>query len=136
MTRLLQLCSLIRSKNAGPFVLTFDFMARDGTTYAELVEHPLLTPETFANLYGVTASKVRVQAHPSAMAVKVSIPRPAVQGSVSDRDSYGGQYAAAILEADLPLTRPSFYRQTSCVQVPPDGEADVGTTEEDLATPA
>ena len=101
MTGLLELCSLIRSKNAGPFVLTFDFMARDEATFAALVDHPLLNAETFANLYRVAAEEVRVQAHPLAMAVKVSIPRPAVQGSVADRDSYGGQYAAAILEVGL-----------------------------------
>ncbi len=101
MTTLLELCSLIRSKNAGPFVLTFDFMARDEATYAALVEHPLLTQATFAKVYGVAAEKVRVQAHPLAMAIKVSIQRPAIQGSVADRDCYGGQYAAAILEADL-----------------------------------
>jgi hypothetical protein len=71
------------AKNAGPFVLTFDFMARDETTYGEVVHHPLLTQEAFAALYGVTVEKVRVQAHPLAMAVKVSIPRPAVQGSVA-----------------------------------------------------
>lgn len=100
MTSLLELCSLIRSKNAGPFVLTFDFMARDEATYSELVDHPLLSPATFSDAYGVAVEEVRVQAHPLAMAVKVSIPRPAIQGSAEDRDSYGGQYAAAILELD------------------------------------
>jgi hypothetical protein len=100
VTALLELCSLIRSKNAGPFVLTFDFMARDESTYAELVEHPLLVPATFAKLYGVAEETVRLQAHATAMAVKVSIPRPVTQGSAGDRDCYGGQYAAAILDAD------------------------------------
>ncbi|WP_436947174.1 DUF4387 family protein [Streptomyces sp. SudanB52_2052] len=37
MTTLLDYCSLVRSKNAGPFTLTFDFMCHDQAAYDALV---------------------------------------------------------------------------------------------------
>ncbi|MGW2855393.1 DUF4387 family protein, partial [Streptomyces sp. NPDC001215] len=63
MIRLLDLCSLIRSKNAGPFVLTFDFMCHDQDSYDRLRTSALLTPALFADLYGTDPAQVLVVHH-------------------------------------------------------------------------
>jgi hypothetical protein len=97
--RLLELCSLIRSKNAGPFELTFDFMARDENTYRELRDSHLLSPSLFTRLFAVDQEQVTVFAHEAALAIKVSMPRPVVQGSLADADCYGGQQYALVLDA-------------------------------------
>jgi len=102
VTRLLDLCSLIRSKNAGPFWLTFDFMARDGHTYERLVHSGLLTPQLFADLYGADPERVLIVHHDRAQAVKVSMPRPIRQGDLADSDSYGGQQYAPLVELPVP----------------------------------
>ena len=96
---LLELCSLIRSKNAGPFELTFDFMCRDEATYRTLRDSRLLTPQLFADCFAIPVEQVAFFAHDSALAVKVSIPRPVVQGSLDDADCYGGQQYALVLDA-------------------------------------
>lgn len=96
---LLDLCSLIRSKNAGPFELTFDFMCKDQATYNRLRASELLTPSLFADLFDTAVEDVRFFHHDSAMAVKVSIPRPVVQGSLEDADCYGGQQYAVVLDS-------------------------------------
>ena len=101
-TRLLDLCSLIRSKNAGPFWLTFDFMCRDEDSYRRLSGSGLLTPRLFADLYGVDRARVRVFHHDLARAVKVSLPRPVRQGDLRDADCYGGQQYAPLVDLPVP----------------------------------
>jgi hypothetical protein len=104
--RLLDLCSLIRSKNAGPFVLTFDFMCRDTESYETLRTSGVLTPELFAGLYGGDPQDVLVVHHDRAEAVKVSMPRPVRQGHIHDSDSYGGQLYAPLVDLEVLLPRP------------------------------
>ena len=104
MTRLLDLCSLIRSKNAGPFVLTFDFMCHDQADYDRLRKSGVLTPALFADLYGADPEQVLVVHHDRAQAVKVSLPRPIRQGDIHDSDSYGGQQYAPLVDLEIPET--------------------------------
>ncbi len=96
---LLELCSLIRSKNAGPFELTFDFMCRDEKTYRRLCESKMLTTTLFARLFHIDEKAVLLFEHDAAPAVKVSIPRPTIQGALEDTDCYGGQQYALVLDA-------------------------------------
>ena len=100
-TTLLDLCSLIRSKNAGPFVLPFDFIARDQDSYERLRDSGVLTKKLFADLYGADPEQILLVHHDAAQAVKVSFPRPVRQGSLQDTDSYGGQQYAPLV--DLPI---------------------------------
>ncbi|HEV3173788.1 MAG TPA: DUF4387 domain-containing protein [Actinocrinis sp.] len=102
MTRLLDLCSLIRSKNAGPFWLTFDFMARDTDSYRKLRGSRALSAGLFAELYGADPAQVLVVHHDGAEAVKVSFPRPVRQGDLADSDSYGGQQYAPLVDLEIP----------------------------------
>jgi hypothetical protein len=102
VTRLLDLCSLIRSKNAGPFVLTFDFMCHDQDSYDRLRKSGVLTPALFAYLYGVEPEHVLLVHHDRAQAVKVSMPRPIRQGDIRDSDSYGGQQYAPLVDLEIP----------------------------------
>jgi hypothetical protein len=97
--RLLGLCSLVRSKNAGPFELTFDFVCHDEATYRELRDSGLLTPALFATLFALDEDQVGYHAHDAALAIKVTIPRPTVQGALDDADCYGGQQYALVLDA-------------------------------------
>ena len=103
MTRLLDLCSLIRSKNAGPFWLTFDFMARDAGSYRALRDSGVLNAGLFARLYGADPARVLVVHHDGAAAVKVSFPRPVRQGDLADSDSYGGQQYAPLVDLEIPV---------------------------------
>jgi hypothetical protein len=101
--RLHDLCSLSRSKNAGPFVLTFDFMCRDTASYEALRSSGVLTAELFAELYGGDPAEILVVHHDRAEAVKVSMPRPVRQGDIRDSDSYGGQWYAPLVDLEVPV---------------------------------
>lgn len=102
MTTLLDLCSLIRSKNAGPFTLTFDFVARDEYSYQRLRTSNVLTANLFARLYGADPADILIASHDAAQAVKVSFPRPIRQGALDDPDSYGGQQYAPLVDLHVP----------------------------------
>lgn len=102
MATLLDYCSLVRSKNAGPFTLTFDFMCRDQHTYEALTNTAILNRALFAGLFNTSEHEIQVVNNPLALAVKVSLPRPCVQGDLHDSDCYAGQQYAPLMELRLP----------------------------------
>jgi len=102
VSTLASLARLIRSKNAGPFVLTFDIMFDDVGTYRRVRDSGVLTRERIALTYGLEPDDVQLFYCDHALAVKASIPRPIVQGDVSDRDGHGGQQYAPLMSIEIP----------------------------------
>jgi hypothetical protein len=102
MTKLAELARLIRSKNAGPFQLTFDVMCDDVATYERVKRAPTLTREIVAGLYGVPIEQTLFFHVDNAWAVKVTIPRPHTQGDLRDPDSHGGQQYAPLMDIEIP----------------------------------
>lgn len=91
MTTIAQLCSLIRSKNAGPFVLTFDLMFTNRDNYARVKRTQPITKALLAELYKQDEADITLVYHDQALAIKASFPRPIFQGELHDSDCYGGQ---------------------------------------------
>jgi len=102
MAKLGNLAQLIRPKNAGAFMLTFDVMFRDAATYRHVLAANVLTRESFAVLYGMPASEVLFFTHDAARAIKITIPRPYTQGDLDDGDTYGGQQHAPLVDIEVP----------------------------------
>ena len=102
MATLGELAQLIRSKNAGAFMLTFDVMFRDEATYRRVVDAGVLTKASFARLYGMPEEDVLFFIHDAARAIKISIPRPYTQGDLADGDTYGGQQHALLVDIEVP----------------------------------
>ena len=102
MTRLAELARLIRSKNAGPFELTFDVMFDDAATYERVKRSGALTREAVATRYGLPARDVKFFFCDNALAVKASIPRPNFQGDLRDSDGHGGQQYAPLMDIEIP----------------------------------
>jgi len=90
MTALASLARLIRSKNAGPFELTFDIMFDDAATYRRVKESGVLTRDKIAACYGLEPAQVKFFLCDNALAIKASIPRPYFQGDPRDSDGHGG----------------------------------------------
>jgi hypothetical protein len=87
-----QFTRLIRSKNAGPFELTFDIMFKDEKSFREVMESGKISAELIAQLYKVELNQVRFFVIESLLTLKISIPRPVFSGNVNDTDVYGGQF--------------------------------------------
>jgi hypothetical protein len=103
MPRLRDLAKLIRSKNAGPFELTFDIMFQDKTTYDQVKSTGVISRQLFSDLYGTPVDQVKFYEYDPAFAFKITIPRPAISGSLEDPDVYGGQQFGPLANLDVPI---------------------------------
>jgi hypothetical protein len=101
MKVLAELAEVIRSKNAGPFVVTFDILFGNEADFAAVRDAGLVTRQTVAELYGVSDNELLgFDYYPFARAIKFSIRRPVGSGAPGDSDVYGAQQHAPLL--DLP----------------------------------
>jgi Domain of unknown function (DUF4387) len=99
---LADIAKLIRSKNAGPFTLTFDIMFADLASYRRVKDSGALNPAVFAKLYRCPFEKVRFFECENALAFKFSIPRPLTQGELGDGDMHGGQQFIPLMSVEIP----------------------------------
>lgn len=102
MAALWQLAKLIRSKNAGPFILTFDILFDSRDTYLRVIKSGVVCPELFARLYDVDPDTIRFFHHEAALAIKASIPRRCSAGDPLDSDVFGGQQHAPLVDIEIP----------------------------------
>jgi len=103
MTMLVDLVDIFRSKNAGPFQITFDLFFPDYASYDRVLASNVLTPERVAPLYGLDQVKVRMIPFRRIRAIKITIDRPgASSGSPGDRDVYGAQQHGPLLCLEVP----------------------------------
>jgi len=103
MTQLRHLARVIRSKNAGPFEITFDVMFADAARYQQVRRSGVLTRARIAKLYGVRdADIVALLFFEPALAFKCTLRRQWEQGSVNERDTFGAQQHAPLLDIDIP----------------------------------
>ena len=88
--KLWQVAKLIRSKNAGPFELTFDVILKDRKTYEKVRDAKVINAEWFARTYRLKPEVVAIINYDAASAIKITIPRPTISGDIDDTDVFGG----------------------------------------------
>ena len=103
MTALRNLAQVIRSKNSGPFELTFDVMFPDLATY-ELVERSgVLTRQLVSKLYSVKSDDILVlMFFRPALAFKLTLRRSREQGSINETDTFGAQQHVPMMTIEIP----------------------------------
>ena len=92
---------LIRSKNAGPFELTFDIMFKDERGLRKVLASGVLQPQKIAGIYGVDPAQMRFFVVEELLTVKISIPRKAFSGDVADTDIYGCQFHGPLVTLEV-----------------------------------
>lgn len=100
--KLWQVAKLIRSKNSGPFELTFDVIFKDRATYEKARDAKVINAAWFARTYRLDPEKVVVIEYDAAAAIKVTIPRPVISGDVNDTDVFGGQQYGPLVDLEVP----------------------------------
>ena len=85
----------IRSKNAGPFWLTIDVFCGDQIAFERVQS---LTTDRIAEVF---QSEVKRFELPDLFVVKFSLPRPAIQGTATDRDMHGASFAEILGEMEI-----------------------------------
>lgn len=102
MAKLWQVTKLIRSKNAGPFELTFDVIFKDRASYEKVRAAGIINAQWFARTYQLDPGVVAIIHYDAANAIKITIPRPAISGDVDDTDIFGGQQYGPLVDLDVP----------------------------------
>lgn len=103
MNTLKELAKVIRSKNSGPFEITFDVMFEDRAVYERVKRSGVLTRERMGCLYGVPDDDiVALLFFDPAQAFKFTLKRGWPQGSVGERDTFGAQQHAPLFDIEIP----------------------------------
>jgi hypothetical protein len=89
---------LIRSKDAGPFMLTLDLFFADKQTHRAYRDADILNARVIAELYRVSESEVDIYDMAEIAAMKISFPRLIPSGDFGDTDITGGQQYALVVE--------------------------------------
>ena len=96
--------TLIRSKDAGPFMLTLDLFFRDEHSRRAFLAANVFTAERIGALYGVDPGRVQIYDLADIGAMKISFPRPVISGEFGDTDITGGQQYALVVDLIAGLT--------------------------------
>jgi hypothetical protein len=99
------LATLVRSKNAGPFWLTLDIFCDNDTAYDTIAAADVITPRRIAAIYDSDPNSIRIFRLPQLRVVKISLPRPTIQGAIADRDMHAGQQHVPLSLLPVPLAR-------------------------------
>ena len=99
--QLQHLAQVIRSKNAGPRRLTLDVMFASDADYQRAVQSPALSAARIAALYRLAPDDVAVMRYPLGRAIKITLARQIMAGDPGDRDVYGAQQHAPLLEIEI-----------------------------------
>lgn len=96
------LARVIRSKNAGPFELTFDILFEEKAVFAAVRAAGVFTPSGIASLYGLAVDDIYdIIYFEPANAVKITVRRPVASGDPGETDVYGAQQHAPLLEMQV-----------------------------------
>ena len=102
--KITELASVIRSKNSGPYELTFDIIFKELETYNRIKELNAITEKMFAKLYNISESDIiKLVYFDPAKAVKITIVRPISSGSLGETDVYGAQQHAPLMSLEFDL---------------------------------
>jgi hypothetical protein len=101
------IAKVIRSKNAGPFEITFDIVFKSREDFEAVKATGVITKELIAGLYNVSAEQVLTFVYyDAANAIKATIPRPRPQGSIGETDMHAAQQHVPLMGIMIPRAKP------------------------------
>lgn len=101
MTKLADIAEILRSKNAGPFYLTIDFLFSNKEKYGLVKGSNILNADKVSKLYQVHKDDVKIYYYDKANGIKITIPRKISSGSGEDTDVYGAQQHIHLMELEI-----------------------------------
>lgn len=100
--KLIDVASVIRSKNSGPYELTFDIIFKEWDTFEKVCKAKVINEELIAGLYGIPVDKViNIVEFKPAKAIKITIERPLCSGDPGETDVYGAQQHMPLFSLNL-----------------------------------
>ena len=97
------IASVIRSKNAGPFLVTLDVIFDDALTYERLRDAQVISRKMIAELYRIKEDQiVGLFYNDAGRAIKITLNRRVPSGDFEDTDVYGAQQYLPLLNLEVP----------------------------------
>ena len=100
--RLQDVAKVIRSKNAGPFLLTIDLLFPSAALFEAVRDSGAITLDVISARYRIPHDDIRIIFYPPGRAIKITMPRRTVSGDIADTDVYGAQQHAPLLDIEIP----------------------------------
>lgn len=95
---LVDLADVIRSKNSGPYEITFDIIFKDEEMFKKVAAAGIINADMISALYHIAKDDVlSVVNFPPAKAIKATIARPIASGNLGEADVYGAQQHGPLL---------------------------------------
>ncbi len=102
--KLFDIADVIRSKNSGPYELTFDIIFKDVDMFRKVSKAEVFNPKDFSKLYRISSSDVlSIISFEPAKAIKITIARPIPSGNLGETDVYGAQQHAPLLNFEFDM---------------------------------
>lgn len=102
--KLTDIASVIRSKNSGPYELTFDVIFKDFEMYEKVKAAKIFNEKSFAKLYNIPETDIMGVVHfDPAKAIKTTIVRPIPSGALGETDVYGAQQHGPLMKFEFDL---------------------------------
>ncbi|MCL2593432.1 MAG: DUF4387 domain-containing protein [Defluviitaleaceae bacterium] len=96
--KLFDIADVIRSKNAGPYELTFDIIFKEFDMYRKVWENKVFNKQSFAKLYNIKEDDIiSIVNFDPAKAIKITIARPICSGDLGETDVYGAQQHSPLI---------------------------------------
>jgi len=102
--RLTEIAEVIRSKNYGPYELTFDIIFKDWDVFEKVCLSKDINPSLVSRLYSIPEEKIiNIIEFKPAKAIKITIERPIASGELGETDVYGAQQHAPLLDLEFDI---------------------------------
>lgn len=97
------LAKIVRSKNAGPFLFTFDIIFDNPNIYEKVKKSQVINKNLISKLYNLKPdTEILTVTLDPACAIKITFPRPIPSGSLGDSDVLGAQEHVPLYGIEIP----------------------------------
>ena len=103
MDRLVDIAKVLRSKNSGPFEITLDILFDNPESYNRVVLSNVINVQRICELYGLEAEDINnIVFYEKGLGIKITYNRSVSSGTFRDRDVYGAQQHAPLMDILIP----------------------------------
>ena len=102
MAALYEMAKVLRSKNSGPFEITLDALFDSKEKYMKVKQSNIINKDTVCRLYKITEDRIsNIVFFDQALGFKITILRDISSGTCGDRDVYGAQQHAPLMNLEI-----------------------------------
>lgn len=102
MAKLFEMAKVLRSKNSGPFEITLDVLFDTQEKYLKVKNSGIVSKDTVCKLYNISEDRIcNIVFFDPALGFKITILRDISSGTSGDRDVYGAQQHAPLMNLEI-----------------------------------